>query len=79
MVTGGSDCRGENADEPMMGRIRLPYGYVEGLKAAIEGMGRARGEAAQAASTRPDSAQAGTTRNGAPGGPGPAAPEESHP
>ncbi|GBF33914.1 metal-dependent phosphoesterases [Desulfocucumis palustris] len=32
-VTGGSDCHGGNTGEILMGRIRVPYIYVEKLKA----------------------------------------------
>lgn len=35
LVTGGSDDHGGNADEPLMGRVRLPYSYVDALKAEI--------------------------------------------
>jgi predicted metal-dependent phosphoesterase TrpH len=35
VMTGGSDCHGENADESFMGRVRLPYSYVVALKDAI--------------------------------------------
>ncbi len=31
-VTGGSDCHGGNTGEVLMGRIKLPYIYVEKLK-----------------------------------------------
>lgn len=34
LVTGGSDCHGEAKQEAKMGRIKLPYSYVEKLKEA---------------------------------------------
>lgn len=34
LVTGGSDCHGENKGEPLIGRVKLPYEFVEKLKAA---------------------------------------------
>lgn len=34
LVTGGSDCHGEAKQEAKLGRIRLPYEYVEKLKSA---------------------------------------------
>ena len=33
LMTGGSDCHGLAKDEVLMGRVRLPYEYVEKLKA----------------------------------------------
>ena len=35
LITGGSDCHGLNKGKPLIGTIRLPYEYVEQLKAAI--------------------------------------------
>jgi predicted metal-dependent phosphoesterase TrpH len=32
LITGGSDCHGKLKDGPLIGRIRLPYRYVEELK-----------------------------------------------
>ena len=32
LVTGGSDCHGEGKLRPLIGKIRLPYAYVEKLK-----------------------------------------------
>ncbi|MFA5038451.1 MAG: PHP domain-containing protein [Candidatus Omnitrophota bacterium] len=34
LVTGGSDCHGEAKQEAKIGRVRLPYEYVERLKEA---------------------------------------------
>ncbi|HQP91676.1 MAG TPA: PHP domain-containing protein [Candidatus Omnitrophota bacterium] len=34
LITGGSDCHGEAKDEINMGKIKLPYEYVEKLKEA---------------------------------------------
>ena len=34
LMTGGSDCHGDNANEVLMGQIKLPYRYVERLLAA---------------------------------------------
>ncbi len=33
LVTGGSDCHGHSKGKPVMGTVRLPYHYVEKLKA----------------------------------------------
>jgi 3',5'-nucleoside bisphosphate phosphatase len=33
LVTGGSDCHGSNKGQPVMGFVKLPYEYVERLKA----------------------------------------------
>ncbi len=33
LVTGGSDCHGESKGKPVIGTVKLPYRYVEGLKA----------------------------------------------
>jgi predicted metal-dependent phosphoesterase TrpH len=35
LITGGSDCHGLNKGKPLIGTIKLPYEYVEQLKAAI--------------------------------------------
>ena len=35
LITGGSDCHGLNKGKPLIGTIRLPYEYVEQLKAAL--------------------------------------------
>jgi predicted metal-dependent phosphoesterase TrpH len=32
LVTGGSDCHGLNKGKPLIGSVKLPYGYVERLK-----------------------------------------------
>lgn len=32
VVTGGSDCHGKNGEGPLLGTVRLDYGYVELLK-----------------------------------------------
>lgn len=32
LLTGGSDCHGHNKEETLLGKIRLPYRYVEELK-----------------------------------------------
>lgn len=34
LVTGGSDCHGENKGNPLIGRVKLPYEFVEQLKSA---------------------------------------------
>ncbi len=34
LVTGGSDCHGQAKGSPTMGSVKLPYEYVEALKAA---------------------------------------------
>ena len=34
LVTGGSDCHGENKGDPLIGRVKLPYEFVEKLKSA---------------------------------------------
>ncbi|MGD1090152.1 MAG: PHP domain-containing protein [Verrucomicrobiota bacterium] len=36
-VTGGSDCHGFSKFKPLIGTVRLPYEYVEKLKAKIAG------------------------------------------
>jgi len=33
LVTGGSDCHGLNKGKPLIGTVRVPYEYVEQLKA----------------------------------------------
>ena len=35
LITGGSDCHGLNKGKPLIGTVKLPYEYVEQLKAAI--------------------------------------------
>jgi 3',5'-nucleoside bisphosphate phosphatase len=35
LITGGSDCHGLNKGKPLIGTVKLPYEYVERLKAAI--------------------------------------------
>ena len=37
LVTGGSDCH-QSGDEPLMGRVRLPYERVEALRARWEAL-----------------------------------------
>ena len=44
LVTGGSDDHGRNADEASMGRIRLPYAYVERLKETLAKMALAKAD-----------------------------------
>lgn len=34
LITGGSDCHGLTKDAPTMGTVKLPYKYVQALKAA---------------------------------------------
>jgi 3',5'-nucleoside bisphosphate phosphatase len=34
LITGGSDCHGMNKGKPLIGSIKLPYAYVQALKAA---------------------------------------------
>jgi predicted metal-dependent phosphoesterase TrpH len=34
VVTGGSDCHGLSKGKPLIGTVKLPYGYVEKLKTA---------------------------------------------
>ena len=38
LVTGGSDCHGENKGRPLLGSVRLPYEFVERLKTAATGV-----------------------------------------
>jgi hypothetical protein len=33
LVTGGSDCHGKNKGKPLIGTVKVPYQYVEKLKA----------------------------------------------
>jgi len=47
LVTGGSDCHGSNRGRPLIGTVRLPYVYVEQLKA------KAAQQHAQAAAPHP--------------------------
>jgi predicted metal-dependent phosphoesterase TrpH len=42
LVTGGSDCHGLNKGQPLIGTVKLPYDYVEKLKAALNGRRTAR-------------------------------------
>ena len=35
LVTGGSDCHGDNKGRPLIGGIKLPYFYVEKMKLAL--------------------------------------------
>lgn len=35
LVTGGSDCHGLSKGRPLIGTVKLPYEYVEKLKAAV--------------------------------------------
>ena len=35
LVTGGSDCHGDNKGRPLIGGIKLPYSYVEKMKLAL--------------------------------------------
>jgi len=35
LITGGSDCHGLSKGKPLIGTVKLPYEYVEQLKAAI--------------------------------------------
>ena len=35
IVTGGSDCHGENKGRPLIGAVKLPYSYVERMKSAV--------------------------------------------
>ena len=37
LVTGGSDCHGMNKGKPLIGSVKLPYEYVEKLRAAVAG------------------------------------------
>jgi 3',5'-nucleoside bisphosphate phosphatase len=37
LVTGGSDCHGFSKAKPLIGSVRLPYEYVEKMKAAVSG------------------------------------------
>ena len=38
LITGGSDCHGKTKGAPTMGTVKLPYEYVEKLRAAAEKM-----------------------------------------
>ncbi len=38
LVTGGSDCHGDSKGEPLVGRVKLPYEFVEKLKSAAAAM-----------------------------------------
>ena len=33
LITGGSDCHGMNKGKPLIGGVRIPYAYLERLKA----------------------------------------------
>jgi len=46
LATGGSDDHGRYKDEALLGQVRLPYAYVEALKAAIEQQRRANASGA---------------------------------
>ncbi len=35
LVTGGSDCHGKNKGRPLIGSVKLPYGFVAKMKTAI--------------------------------------------
>ena len=35
LVTGGSDCHGENKGRPLIGGVKLPYSYVAAMKTAL--------------------------------------------
>lgn len=35
LVTGGSDCHGNNKGRPLIGGVKLPYQYVERMKSAV--------------------------------------------
>ena len=35
LVTGGSDCHGQNKGRPLIGCVKLPYDYVAKMKSAI--------------------------------------------
>jgi len=35
LVTGGSDCHGMNKGKPLIGTVKIPYEYVETLKAKV--------------------------------------------
>jgi hypothetical protein len=34
LVTGGSDCHGLNKGRPLVGTVRLPFHYLEKMRAA---------------------------------------------
>jgi 3',5'-nucleoside bisphosphate phosphatase len=38
LVTGGSDCHGLNKGQPLIGSVKLPYEYVEQLKAKTDAL-----------------------------------------
>jgi 3',5'-nucleoside bisphosphate phosphatase len=42
LVTGGSDCHGLSKGQPLIGTIKLPYTYVEQLKAKAAALGAER-------------------------------------
>ena len=35
LVTGGSDCHGENKGKPLLGSVKLPLSFVEKMKSAV--------------------------------------------
>ena len=35
LVTGGSDCHGDNKGRPLIGGVKLPYQYVERMKSVV--------------------------------------------
>jgi predicted metal-dependent phosphoesterase TrpH len=35
LVTGGSDCHGFSKNKPLIGTVKLPYEYVEKMKAKV--------------------------------------------
>ena len=35
LVTGGSDCHGFSKNKPLIGTVKLPYEYVEKMKAKL--------------------------------------------
>ena len=37
LATGGSDCHGLSKGKPLIGTVRIPYEYVELLKARLQG------------------------------------------
>ena len=51
LVTGGSDCHGLSKGKPLIGTVKLPYEYVEKLKATV---GRRTAEPLNQTSTRFD-------------------------
>ena len=41
LVTGGSDCHGMNKGKPLIGTVKVPYEYLEKLKARVAGISAA--------------------------------------